>query len=67
MKMEKVTHMNDVIRSLPGVRQRRLWNVVVDGVVVCGVKSTSKDRAMATVRQKYPTQHIELRFVGWRI
>lgn len=67
MKMEKVTHINDVLRSLPGVRQRRFWHVVVNGVVVCGVKSTSKANAMATVRKKYPTENVELRFIGWRI
>ena len=65
--MEKVTSVNEMIRSLPGIRRLRMWNVVVDGVIVCGVKSKSKAQAMAIVREKYPTQNVELVFVGWRL
>lgn len=65
--MEKVTNVNEIIRSLPGIRRLRMWNVMVDGVIVCGVKSKTKSQAMALVRQKYPTQNVELVFVGWRL
>lgn len=69
MMMEKVTHINDWIASLPRPRKRRMWNVVINGTVVQGV-SASDDRqetAERYIASKYPGQAFTLVYTGWRI
>jgi hypothetical protein len=69
--MEKVTHINDLIASLPRIRmrKRRMWNVVIDGVVVQGVSSpiNSKSDAEAYIANKYPGKVFELVYTGWKV
>lgn len=61
--------VNDLIRSLPRPRKRKMWNVVIDGVVVQGVSSpvNSKADAEAYIANKYPGQAFTLVYTGWRI
>ncbi len=67
--MEKVTHINDFIASLPKIRRRRIWNVVIDGKVVQGVSATDnrKSTAEAYIAQKYPNTQFTLVFAQWKI
>lgn len=67
--MEKVTHINDIIRSLPKIRRRRIWNVIIDGQIVQGVSATDnrKSTAEAYIRSKYPNAEFTLVFACWKI
>lgn len=67
--MEKVTHINSFISSLPKIRRRRIWNVVIDGKVVQGVGATDnrKSTAEAYIREKYPNTQFTLVFAQWKI
>ncbi len=67
--MEKVTHINDFIASLPKIRRRRIWNVVIDGKVVQGVSATDNKKSTAEkyIAQKYPNTKFTLVFVCWKI
>ena len=67
--MEKVTHINDFIASLPKIRRRRIWNVVIDGKVVQGVSATDNKKSTAEkyIAQKYPNTQFTLVFVCWKI
>lgn len=67
--MQKVTHVNDFIRSLPKIRRRRIWNVVIDGKVVQGVSATDNRKSTAEkyISEKYPNTQFELVFVCWKI
>jgi hypothetical protein len=69
MKMEKVTHINDFIGSLPRIRSRRIWHVIIDGQIVQGVsaKDNLKSNAEAYIAQKYPGQKFTLKFHEWRL
>lgn len=69
--MEKVTHINDLLASLPRIRmrKRRIWNVVINGTVVQGVSSptNSKTDASLYIAKKYPGQSFELVYMGWKV
>ena len=67
--MEKSTNVNDLIASLPRIRRRRVWKVVIDGKVVQGVSATDnrKETAEAYIASKYPGQAFELVFAEWRL
>lgn len=67
--MEKVTSVNGFIASLPKIRKRRIWNVIIDGKVVQGVSATDnrQETAQAYIASKYPGQVFTLKFVGWKI
>ena len=67
--MEKVTSVNGFIASLPKIRKRKIWNVIIDGKVVQGVSATDnlKATAEAYIASKYPGQVFTLKFVEWRI
>jgi hypothetical protein len=69
MKMEKVNHINDFIGSLPKIRRRRIWNVVIDGKVVQGVSATDNKKSTAEkyIAQKYPNTKFTLVFAQWKI
>lgn len=68
-KMEKVTHINDFIRSLPKIRKRRVWSVIINGTVVQGVSASDnrKETAQAYIASKYPNQEFTLKFSHWKI
>jgi len=67
--MEKVTHINDFIASLPKIRRRRIWNVVIDGKVVQGVGATDNRKSTAEkyISEKYPNTQFTLVFREWKI
>lgn len=67
--MEKVTHVNDLIASLPAIRKQRVWKVIIDGVVVQGVRATDnrKSTAEAYIAKKYPGKAFKLVFSCWKI
>jgi len=65
--MEKSVHVNSFIGSLPRIRQRRFWNVLVNGKAVCGVKASNKYAAMNLAKSKFPNDMVELVYVGWRM
>ncbi len=67
--MEKVMSVNGLIASLPKIRKRRIWNVVIDGKVVQGVSATDnrKSTAEAYIRSKYPNAQFTLVFARWKI
>jgi len=62
-------HVNDFIGSLPKIRQRKVWQVIIDGVVVQGVGATDnrKETAEKYIAAKYPGKVFTLRFLEWRI
>lgn len=59
---------NDFIASLPRIRRRRIWNVVIDGKIVQGVSATDNRRssAEAYIAKKYPDQTFKLVFACWK-
>lgn len=67
--MEKVTSVNSFIASLPKIRKRRIWNVIIDGKAVQGVSATDnrKETAEAYIASKYPGQVFTLEFKGWKM
>jgi hypothetical protein len=67
--MEKVMSVNGLIGSLPKIRKRKIWNVVIGGNVVQGVGATDnrKETAEAYIASKYPNQEFTLVFKGWKI
>ena len=68
--MEKVTHINDFIRSLPKVRMtRKVWQVVMDGTVVQCVSASDnrKSTAEAYIASKYPGKKFTLIFLENRV
>ena len=67
--MEKVTSVNGFIGSLPKIRKRKIWNVVMDGKIVQGVSASDnrKETAEKYISSKYPNQEFTLVFVEWRI
>ncbi len=66
--MEKVTSVNGFIASLPKIRKRRIWQVIIDGEVVQGVSATDnrKVTAEAYIANKYPGQVFTLKFSHWK-
>jgi hypothetical protein len=67
--MEKVISVNSFIASLPKIRKRRIWNVIINGTVVQGVSASDnrKETAQAYIASKYPGQEFTLEFKGWKI
>ena len=67
--MQPSTHINDFIGSLPRIRRRRVWNVIIDGKVVQGVSATDnrKSTAEAYIAGKYPGQVFTLQFARWKM
>lgn len=67
-KMEKSVSVNGFIASLPKIRKRRIWNVVMDGKVVQGVSASDNRQSTAHkyIESKYPGQAFTLVFAGWR-
>ena len=69
-KMQKVTSVNQFIRSLPRVKfpKRRIWNVMIDGVGVQGVSASDnrEETARAYIAAKYPGKEFTLVFAGWK-
>jgi hypothetical protein len=67
--MEKVISVNSFIASLPKIRKRRIWNVVIDGKIVQGVGATDNRKSTAEVyiRSKYPNTQFTLVFARWKI
>jgi hypothetical protein len=69
LKMQRAISVNDFISSLPKIRKRKIWNVIIDGKVVQGVSATDnrKETAQAYIASKYPGQVFTLKFLEWRI
>lgn len=67
--MEKVTNINSWISSLPKIRKRRIWNVVIDGKIVQGVSASDNRKSTAEnyIRSKYPNAQFTLVFARWKI
>jgi len=67
--MQSSTHINDFISSLPKIRKRRIWNVVIDGKVVQGVSATDNRKSTAEkyIAEKYPNTKFTLVFSHWKI
>jgi len=67
--MEKVTSVSGWIASLPKIRKRRIWKVIVDGKVVQGVSATDNRKATAEayIASKYPGQVFTLEFSHWKM
>jgi hypothetical protein len=63
--MEKVTHVNDFIRSLPRIVQKKVWKVTDNtGKVVqyVGATDNKKYTAQKYIDDKYPGQTLTLTF-----
>lgn len=69
MGIERSVSVNSFIASLPRIRKRRIWNVIIDGQVVQGVSADNncKATAEAYIAKKYPGQVFRLEFAEWRI
>jgi hypothetical protein len=67
--MEKVMSVNGLIASLPKIRKRRVWSVIINGTVVQGVSASDnrKETAQAYIASKYPNQVFTLKFSHWKI
>ena len=67
--MEKTTHINDFIRSLPRIVERKVWKVLDEnGTVVQYVGSTDnrKTTAQKYIDEKYPNKVLSLTFSHFR-
>jgi hypothetical protein len=63
--MEKTTHINDFISSLPRIVEKKVWKVTdKNGTVVQYVGSTDnrESTAQAYINEKYPSQSLTLTF-----
>ena len=63
--MEKSTSVNEFIRSLPRIVQKKVWKVVDEnGTVVQGVSATDnrKSTAQKYIDEKYPNRVLKLTF-----
>jgi hypothetical protein len=63
--MEKVTHINSFISSLPKIVQKKVWKVTdQDGTVVqyVGATDNRKSTAQKYIDEKYPSQDLVLTF-----
>lgn len=67
--MEKSVNINSFIGSLPKIRKRRIWNVVIDGKIVQGVSASDNRKSTAEnyIRSKYPNAQFTLVFSRWKI
>jgi hypothetical protein len=63
--MEKTTHINDFIASLPRIVEKKIWKVTdKNGKVIQCVSATDnrKDTAQKYIDEKYPSQALTLTF-----
>ena len=63
--MEKTTHINDFISSLPRIVEKKIWKVTdKDGTVVQYVSATDNRQSTAQkyINEKYPSQNLTLTF-----
>lgn len=63
--MEKTTHINDFIRSLPRIVQKKVWKVSDEnGTVVqyVGATDNKKYTAQKYIDEKYPGRVLKLTF-----
>lgn len=63
--MEKTTHINDFIRSLPRIVEKKVWKVLDEnGTIVQYVGSTDnrKTTAQKYINEKYPDRVLKLTF-----
>jgi hypothetical protein len=63
--MEKTTHINDFIASLPRIVEKKVWKVTDEnGTVVQHVAATDnrKSTAQAYINKKYPSKTLTLTF-----
>jgi hypothetical protein len=69
LDMQKSVSVNSFIGSLPRIRSRRIWHVIIDGQIVQGVsaKDNRKATAEAYIASKYPGQAFTLKFHEWRL
>lgn len=67
--MEKNVSVNGFIASLPKIRKRRIWKVVIDGQVVQGVSATDNRKSTAEkyIAEKYPNTQFTLVFSHWKM
>jgi hypothetical protein len=67
--IEKSTNINDFIGSLPRIRRRRIWNVIIDGEIVQGVSATDNRKSTAEkyIASKYPGKKFKLVFAKWKL
>lgn len=67
--MEKVTHVNDFISSLPRIVAKKIWKVTDSTGTVVQYVSASDNRkytAQAYINSKYPGQSLTLTYAGTR-
>lgn len=65
--MQKVTHINDFISSLPRIVSKKIWNVYDEqGDLVQGVSASDnlKRTAQKYIDEKYPDRTMRLKFAG---
>jgi len=63
--MEKVTHINSFISSLPKIVQKKVWKVTdTSGTVVqyVGATDNRKSTAQVYINEKYPNRFLKLTF-----
>lgn len=66
--MQKATHINDFIGSLPRIAQKKIWEVTdSDGKLVqyCSASDNLKRTAQKYIDGKYPGQKMKLKFHGF--
>jgi len=68
MGIEPSMSVNDLLRSLPKPRPRKIWNVIINGVPVQGVSATDNLQSTAEeyISNKYPDVEFQLVFMGWK-
>ena len=65
--MQKATHINDFIGSLPRMVAKKIWNVYDEqGNLVQGVSASDnlKRTAQKHIDEKYPDRTMRLKFAG---
>lgn len=65
--MQKVTHINDFIGSLPRIVPKKIWNVYDEnGTLIQGVSASDnlKRTAQKYIDGKYPDRIMRLKFAG---
>lgn len=60
--------VDGLLASLPKIRKRRIWNVVMDGKTIQGVSATDnrKETAQAYIASKFPGKEFTLVFACWK-
>ena len=65
--MQKATHINDFIGSLPRIVSKKIWNVYDEnGTLIQGVSASDnlKRTAQKYIDGKYPNRVMRLKFAG---